>query len=102
VAHRDGPVGRHTHAPVPDVDFQEDVQRPTGLAEGSGQGGRSLDAVHPHGEAHAVPQRHEPPALVFADDGVGDEEVVEAGVGEHLRLADLRDGEPPRARRARS
>ena len=61
---------------------------------------RSLDAVDAHGEAHAVCQRHEPPALVLADDGVGDEEVVEAGVGEHLRLADLRDGEAPRARRA--
>ena len=100
LAHRDGPVGRDPDAPVPDVDLQEDVQRPSGIAEGPGQGGRPLDAVHPHGEAHAVSQRHEPPALVLAHDGVGDEEVVEAGVGEDLRLADLGDGEPPRARGA--
>ena len=92
--------GSDADAAVPDVDLQEDVERPAGVVEGPGQGGAPSTLSTPTARRTRSASASSRRPLSSPDDGVGDEEVVEAGVGKDLRLADLRDGEPPRARGA--
>ena len=95
-------LGRHADAPVAHVDLQQHVEGAARLAECPRQGARALDGVDAAGHARAVGQPQQPPALVLADGGEGDEQVVEAGGDEDLGLArrPSRRRAPRRRRRA--
>ena len=52
-----------------------------------------LATVEHQGQPRAARQRRQPLQLLSADDVVGDEDVVDAGVGHHLGLAELLAGD---------
>ena len=81
------------------VHLEEDIEPTSRGVEDRPETRRTLDAVRPHGEPHAVGEREQATRLVGADDGISEEEIVEACRGKDFRLARLRERDPRRARR---
>ena len=84
--------------PVPRVHLDQHLDRGVALGEEGRRETRALDGIDAERNAHAA--LHQPvQPLVFrpADDAVGEADVVEAGVGEHLGFFGLGDGDAARA-----
>ena len=85
-------VGRlDARPPEARVALDQEAHVGAGRRRGLGQLARHDVVVEDHREAaHALDQRHEPVGLLSAEDVVGQEDVVgDAGVDEHLDLAEL-------------
>ena len=93
----DGVLGRDADAVEADVDLEHDVETAPGRAEASASV-RAPRAVHARRQPHAIGQGQQAAALVRADHREGDEEVVEPGGGEDLRLPTLATESPDGAR----
>ena len=76
------------------VDLQHHVEAAARLSKGARQCRGALHRIDAHGQApQTAGERQQPPRLVGAHDGVGDEQVVEARFGEHLGLRRLRESQ---------
>jgi hypothetical protein len=90
---------RTSHPVLTGVDLHEHLDRLTPRHADESDPLRHLDRVERQADAGALQQRGEPLELRVADDRIGQEDVVEAGIGHDLRLPELRDGDAGRARR---
>jgi hypothetical protein len=58
---------------------------------------QSSKVVHVHGDLGHARQRRSARPLTRSEDRVGDDDIAETVLHEHLRLRDLRDGDSARA-----
>ena len=88
---------RHTAAPHPDIDLNQQEHRRTDGRRRAGDRQHLLDVIDGHADFRPQRQSSEPLALDRADDLVGDQHVVDPVFNEYLGLTQLRARHADRA-----
>ena len=84
-------AGQEAEPSQPGIELDQHRDREPSLARDAGDARGDLVRVDRHGDGDAFGEIGEPCELVLSDDRVADEDVLDAGVGHHLGLAELRD-----------
>ncbi len=81
-----------------DVDLDQHVDLAARVRECAGPRARDIEVVDDERETHAIGERHRPPRVDWMN-GIREPDVLDPGVGERLRFAELRAADPDRPAR---